>query len=121
MQVGFVCSDRQRFASMCLVIYLFECSAIGYVPTSSVIHLVCCCLQEVVNTERLENHLSFTAPWEHSDLKKAWARGSQPQFSCPQYFLLFLRKTLMWELVRKGICCYMASQCQIMDCDFSQG
>lgn len=46
---------RQMFASMSLVIYLSDCLAVGYVPTSSVIHLVCCCLQKKVNTESLKN------------------------------------------------------------------
>lgn len=39
------------FVRKCLVTYLLNYSAIGYVPTSSLIHLVCCCLQKEVNTK----------------------------------------------------------------------
>lgn len=62
---------RQVFAGMSLVIYLFDFSAIGYVPTASVIHLICCCLQKKVNTESLKNKLCFTVLWECSDLQQA--------------------------------------------------
>lgn len=105
----------QRFASMCLVIYFFLCSAIDMYPP----HLLFIWYAAVCRKWGIQKSLRTTFPSLCCGSTLTWRRlgleGASLSFSV--HFLLFLRKNLMWELVRKGIFCYTSGQCEITSCD----